>query len=138
MSTTNTHCRSCSYYGSVLQSCDYLIVTGQRRGCPAGKECTRYKKRGTERRKPIMMFPNSNTFSGPIPFGHTSGGRIPKKVKQMDMDGNLIKIWDSASDACSALNIGSSNLHRAARGQQKSSHGFRWEYVKEGDGHESK
>lgn len=31
-------------------SCDFLLITGELRGCPIGDECTRYKK-GDRKRK---------------------------------------------------------------------------------------
>lgn len=37
------HCRGCIYLGTAgnFANCDYYLRTGQRRGCPAGKGCTR-------------------------------------------------------------------------------------------------
>lgn len=45
MATVDRSCAGCVYlvrahYGP---SCDYLTITGQRRGCPAGKGCTQRK-----------------------------------------------------------------------------------------------
>ena len=131
MSTTNAHCRTCAYYGSTLQSCDFILITGTKRGCPAGKVCTRYEKRGKAPRKPIMNFPGSPTFAKPIQ--PSTGGRKVLQVKQMDMDGNLIRLWPSASAAAEALNVYVGNIHKCARGKQKSSHRFRWVYMKDGE-----
>lgn len=47
---TPTKCKKCFYSGPVnfivddkrLYSCDYLILTGARRPCPAGNTCTVY------------------------------------------------------------------------------------------------
>lgn len=36
--------RDCFYYGITTGSCDYLTITGHRRGCPAGATCTKYRK----------------------------------------------------------------------------------------------
>ncbi len=52
-----TRCRRCEYSGQLggpLVVCDYLLITGHRRGCPAGRKCTRFKKR-TGRRKRVDL-----------------------------------------------------------------------------------
>ena len=36
-------CRSCLYYAAYTDTCDYMLVTHERRGCPAGDECVRYR-----------------------------------------------------------------------------------------------
>ena len=44
-------CKGCIYYFSTSGTCDYLIMTGKRRPCPAGKGCSVKvvkKKRGTQ------------------------------------------------------------------------------------------
>lgn len=37
----DTKCRSCLYHGSRTDTCDYYLMTGQRRGCPV-TDCIRY------------------------------------------------------------------------------------------------
>ncbi len=48
MSVCDKTCRSCIYSSTVSETepvtCDYILVTGNRRGCPAGKGCERYIK----------------------------------------------------------------------------------------------
>lgn len=39
------YCKDCKYYDTVIPCCDYLLKAGQRRGCEAGKNCTRKEKR---------------------------------------------------------------------------------------------
>ena len=54
--------------------------------------------------------------------------KIP--VNQLDKNtGEIIKVWDSATDAGESLGINCSNIPACCNGKQKSSHGFRWEYV---------
>ena len=50
-----------------------------------------------------------------------------KQVKQLTLDGELIKIWDSAAEASKELGI--SGVYRGANGTRKTVGGFRWEYV---------
>lgn len=37
--------RNCIYrtHAGSVEICDYLTITGEARGCPGGKECTRYR-----------------------------------------------------------------------------------------------
>lgn len=51
------------------------------------------------------------------------------QVKQMDLDGNVVKIWKSANKAAKELGINNSNLYRHLRGINKTCGGYRWEYV---------
>lgn len=52
-----------------------------------------------------------------------------QKVRQLTMEGELIKIWNSAAEASRELGI--SSVYRAANGTRKSAGGYKWEYVKE-------
>ena len=74
------------------------------------------------------MFPGSPTYpkiNKPAP--------ALKRVKQLDMEGNLIKVWDSVTEAANSLHIRAGNVWKTASGDQKSSGGFKWEYVKDGE-----
>lgn len=53
------------------------------------------------------------------------------KVKQLDKNLNLIKIWNSVDIASQELNISKSGIHNTLSSNQrsKSSGGFKWEYV---------
>ena len=70
-------------------------------------------------------------------LGHRSpalgkfGKHSPKhnRVKQLSLDGKLIKLWDCASDAVREGGFDSGCISRTAHGQQTSHKGFRWEYV---------
>ena len=53
--------------------------------------------------------------------------KTSKKVKQMTMDGIVIKVWDSAAEASRELGI--CQVYRAANGARKSAGGYKWEYV---------
>lgn len=43
--------KSCAYFGTNTHTCDYILITGQRRGCPAGPLCNRYKPLNARHRK---------------------------------------------------------------------------------------
>jgi hypothetical protein len=61
--------------------------------------------------------------------GKLSHNSIP--VKQLDLDGNLIKTWDSMADAMRELNMKSNNICSCCKNKYgcKTSGGFKWEYV---------
>ena len=50
MSTVTERCRSCIYYRtnstghSCVPSCDFILIEGYRRGCPAGDACDKYTR----------------------------------------------------------------------------------------------
>lgn len=38
-------CKGCIYLGHNSRTCDFYLMTGQRRGCPAGEDCTRRREK---------------------------------------------------------------------------------------------
>lgn len=52
-----------------------------------------------------------------------------KKVNQFDMDGKFIKQWDSLADASRDIGLNIASICRCAKGKQKSTGGFKWEYA---------
>ena len=52
-----------------------------------------------------------------------------KKVGQYTLDGELVKIWDSCSDVAKETGWDQSHLCNAARGRNKSAHGYTWRYL---------
>ena len=59
----------------------------------------------------------------------SNSSTVKKKVKQIDLDGNLIKIWDSVSLAQRSLQI--RHISEVCRNviYHKTTGGFKWEYV---------
>lgn len=56
-------------------------------------------------------------------------GRPKKKIRQLDLNGNEIKIYNSASEAAKALNKqDKTNICAAAR-KNKKAYGYYWEYI---------
>jgi len=51
------------------------------------------------------------------------------KVKQLDLNNNLIKIWDSMTDAYNELGIHQQNIGRVCKKKAKTTGGFKWEYL---------
>lgn len=53
-----------------------------------------------------------------------------KPIKQLDLNGNLIKIWDSATDAAKELEFkNATGIRNTIYNKTKSAGGFKWEYV---------
>lgn len=50
-----------------------------------------------------------------------------KKIKQYDLNGNLIKVWNSISEAADILNA--TNLQSALSGRVKTAAGYIWRYL---------
>lgn len=63
----------------------------------------------------------------------TRGARISKslckKVCQYDMQGNIVRVWDSVKDATEQLGI--RNISQACRGLRKQAGGYKWRYKNE-------
>lgn len=53
------------------------------------------------------------------------------KVGQFDMDNNLVKVWDSATDASNILRIGRENIVNCCKKRRyfKTAGGYQWEYI---------
>lgn len=47
------------------------------------------------------------------------------KIKQLDLEGNLIKIWNGISEA----GYSASSIIQVCKGKRKSAYGFKWEYL---------
>lgn len=54
-----------------------------------------------------------------------------KKVKQMTMEGNLIKIWDSMCEAKRVGGYSQGNISACCRGLLSKYKGFKWEFLKD-------
>jgi hypothetical protein len=51
-----------------------------------------------------------------------------KQIMQYNIDGDLVKIWDSVTEASIALGIGQANIATCARGGEKICGGYFWKY----------
>lgn len=72
----------------------------------------------------------NQSFGGDSMSGYDkpSGKDCPnsKRICQISLDGNLIKIWDCASDAHRELNIDQSSISMVCSGKRKTAGGFVW------------
>lgn len=62
--------------------------------------------------------------------GKYTGGNNPfaKSVKQLDKQGNVIKLWDSISEASRELEISVTSISNCLKGLSKTAGGFIWHY----------
>lgn len=54
-----------------------------------------------------------------------------KKVKQYDLKGNLIKIWDCTMDIQRQLGFKNCNISLNCLGKRRTAYGFKWRYINE-------
>lgn len=52
-----------------------------------------------------------------------------KKVGQYDLDGTLIKVWNSATEACRELGVNPASLSECCTGKRKKTKGFSWKFI---------
>lgn len=52
-----------------------------------------------------------------------------RKVEQYDNDMNLLKIWNSISDAANSIGLNASNITATCSGKQKTAGGYIWKYA---------
>ncbi len=53
---------------------------------------------------------------------------MARPVRQLALDGSLIRVWDHSSDAASSLGVNKTNINKCCRGKRPKSHGYKWEY----------
>ena len=51
------------------------------------------------------------------------------KIKQIDKDGNLIKIWDSITQIKKELGYSTHPIRNVLKGKQQYSYGYQWQYL---------
>lgn len=52
-----------------------------------------------------------------------------KKVAQKDLNGNLVKIFESVSEAANSLNVHYSGISKCCNGHKKTAFGYKWEFI---------
>ena len=62
------HCQKCRFYSPQTHTCDYYLRMEERRGCPAGKGCTRFVK--SKKEKDVLRLPPERKKAEPKPKRH--------------------------------------------------------------------
>lgn len=55
--------------------------------------------------------------------------KVSKPIIQCDLEGNVIKEWESGKQAALELNLGYKAINNCLRGLRKSSFGYKWYYI---------
>lgn len=90
----------------------------------SGENHPNYGKKLSEETKRKMSESRRGKYVG----GNSS---LAKTIEQYDVNGELIKIWNSISEASNELKINRSCIGACARGLQKVAGGFVWKYTTE-------
>lgn len=64
-----------------------------------------------------------------IQHAYDNGMMETRPVRQLTMDGMLVKIWDTLTHTRKYYNMNASNIVSVCKGRRKSAYGYRWEYV---------
>ena len=85
------------------------------------------KTHSVEIRKKLSIINEGRKFSD----GHRLkiSESLKKSIIQLDLMSNLIRIWNSISDASKELNIDKSSVVKCLKGKIKSCGGYKWKYV---------
>lgn len=70
----------------------------------------------------------NNSYGYNISLGGSSSNYCYKKISQYDMDGNLIKVWDSMTDIADHYDVTKSSISACCRGKAKSCMNYVWRY----------
>ncbi|PHA03009.1 hypothetical protein COE51_01310 [Bacillus pseudomycoides] len=63
--------------------------------------------------------------------GKLNGKKNKKQIVQLTIDGEFIKEWDSATDACNVLNTNGASISNVLTGKNLTAGGFKWMYKKD-------
>lgn len=56
-------------------------------------------------------------------------GRKPKPVKQMTLNGELITVYKSVTEAAQETGLSAGNISAVCSGKHKQTNGFKWAYI---------
>lgn len=63
-----------------------------------------------------------------IVFASSPDKTVALKILQKDMENNIVKEWDSITEACNYYNVSHQSIQSCCAGKQKTCKGFKWEY----------
>lgn len=76
-----------------------------------------------------FQFKRKNSNKIITKYKSRQGGSIP--IYQLDLNGSIIKKWDSATQAARELNFDASTITKCCKGKLKTHNGFKWQYASE-------
>jgi hypothetical protein len=109
-----------------------IRYTGRKKSDEAKKKLSNSLRNSQKFKDAIKR--NSEKFKG---FKHSEETKKKlselrsKKIIQKTLDGEFIKIWDSAKQAQIELGLHKGNISKCCNGQYKKASGYKWEYYKQ-------
>ena len=72
----------------------------------------------------------SHCLREPSPMSGRHGAENPlsRPILQYDLDGNIVKRWESITDAANSFSRNRANISNCVNGRKKTAYGFKWEY----------
>ena len=81
-------CEKCTYWCVHTGTCDYILIAGERRGCPID-DCTRFEKNKTDKRKRFAPIQIKKARKPPKPYVHPDEEAMMRLYKQGMSDGKI-------------------------------------------------
>lgn len=106
------------FYGKTHSENNKKISSKRMKGKYSGDKHPLFGKKHTEETK---------LKQSEIKKGKASKTKI--MIKQLDLNGDLINVWDSITEASNSLNKGNGNIVSCLKGRIKTAYGFIWIYV---------
>lgn len=138
-------CAGCKRSEETREKLRLYHASHPKRNYNNSEEARRNRAEGTKRRyqnSKSPMYGKKHTQEAKDKISQANKGQISnrkRKVKQLDLEGNLIKIWGSISEVakelfdgkaiCSISGVCSKALRKNGFRIAKSAHGFKWEYA---------
>lgn len=67
--------------------------------------------------------------TGLNPNGKGANNPRSKKIQQIDLDGRIVRVFNSANEVQRETPFKQANVSRCATGQFKTAYGFKWKYI---------
>jgi group I intron endonuclease len=83
-----------------------------------------YKKKGP-------MYGKKQTPNSKRKISVANSGKNNKKSKpilQIDLNGNIVKIWDSSGQAAKILGISQANINQCCNNKRRTANGYKWQF----------
>lgn len=104
-------CRGCCYLGltGLYETCDFLVITGRRRGCPGGKGCKEYRpKKRNELHRPFRIYPSEAPKNGGASTPQSARNKRNRPPTKLDEDRAMELYRQGLSDRDIAGRLGMS------------------------------
>jgi len=94
----------------------------------SGSRITTYLRKYAEQTNRLKEFINAKENQKVLKVAKTKQ-IFSKKVMQLSLDGEVIKIFNSTKEAAKELSINQGNISNVCTGRNKTAGGFKWEYI---------